>query len=75
VTEENDVANEQQVALRLPAEWLKRAAALVPKMTSDGTMQAWRVSRSAVLRVALQKGLEALEREYQADAAKAKHRP
>lgn len=57
--------NEEQVAIRLPKDFLDRATALTTKMADDGELRAWRITRMAVLRVALQRGLEVLEREYE----------
>jgi Arc/MetJ-type ribon-helix-helix transcriptional regulator len=51
--------NDQQIAIRLPAEWLARADKLIPALTTPGLA----VSRSDVLRAALARGLDALERE------------
>lgn len=58
------MANEAQVAIRLPTDFLKRAGALVTAMRKNPAMQAWSLTRSAVLRLAVQKGLDALEAEY-----------
>jgi hypothetical protein len=48
-------------ALRLPGEFLARADKLCGKISKDPMM---RVTRSAVLKMAIGRGLEALEREY-----------
>jgi len=58
------VSNDAQVAIRLPEDFLERADKLVARMEKDPALSAWRVSRSAVLRQAVQKGLEALEAQY-----------
>jgi hypothetical protein len=51
--------NDQQIAIRLPAEWLMRADKLIPALSTAGVT----VSRSDVLRAALARGLDAMERE------------
>mgnify|MGYP001273945540 CR=1 FL=1 len=56
--------NETQVALRLPADAVRRAAALAEKMARAPELRAWRLTRSAVLRLALLRGIESLEAEY-----------
>jgi hypothetical protein len=54
-----------QTALRIEVQMLKRADLLVPHLAKDPLMRAiGQVSRSSVLRVALAKGLIALEREH-----------
>jgi hypothetical protein len=56
--------NEKAITLRLPKDLFNRADALVPKIAVHGDLQAVRISRSTVLRLALLKGLETLEKEY-----------
>jgi len=59
------MASKAQTALRIEMQMLKRAELLVPHLSRDPLMRAiGQVSRSAVLRVALAKGLEALESEH-----------
>jgi len=54
-----------QTALRIEVQMLKRAELLVPHLSRDPLMRAvGQVSRSSVLRVALEKGLADLEREH-----------
>ena len=54
-----------QTALRIEVQMLQRAELLVPHLAKDPLMRAiGQVSRSSVLRVALSKGLMALEREH-----------
>ena len=54
-----------QTALRIEVQMLKRAELLVPHLAKDPLMRAiGQVSRSSVLRVALAKGLMALESEH-----------
>ena len=55
--------NETQVAVRLPESLLERADSLIPGLAELPDYQLWRLSRSAVLRLAIQKGLDVLERE------------
>lgn len=61
---------ETPVSLRLPAELIARADALVDPMGEDltlATVTGGRVTRSTVLRVALLRGLQALERDFDAE--------
>lgn len=53
--------NDSAVALRLPDEWLKRADALVEFLLESRPGMS--VTRSDVLRIALARGLDALEAE------------
>ncbi|MCB9797280.1 MAG: hypothetical protein H6741_31715 [Alphaproteobacteria bacterium] len=54
-----------QIAIRLPAELIERADALIPTLEGDRELRTWgRVSRAAVIRLAVLRGLEALEREH-----------
>jgi len=50
-----------QTALRLPGDFLTRADKLCSKISRDPMM---RVTRSAVLKMAIGRGLDALEQEY-----------
>jgi hypothetical protein len=50
-----------QTALRLPEEFLKRADRLCAKLAKEPMM---RVTRSTVLKMAIARGLDALEQEY-----------
>lgn len=60
---------ESPVVLRLPSELVSRAEFLRPMIEKDPELRAWgRVSRSAVLRLAILKGLEALETQYRHNA-------
>ena len=59
------MTSKAQTALRLEVQMLKRAELLVPHLAKDPLMRAiGQVSRSSVLRVALAKGLMALESEH-----------
>jgi hypothetical protein len=58
--------NDQQIAIRVPKEWLDRAQALVPHLASPGIS----VTRTDVIRVALLRGLEALEETRDAKTTK-----
>ena len=54
-----------QILFRLPADLLDRVDALVPRLRGNAELRAWgRVSRAAVLRLLILKGLEVLEAEY-----------
>ena len=57
------VANDQQVALRLPREALVRADRLAKQLSGRSEFAAFRVTRSAVLRLAVLNGLAQLEQE------------
>jgi hypothetical protein len=63
-------AAEAQVAIRLPDTLIERADGLISGVGALPEYQLWRISRSAVLRLAIQKGLDVLEREV-ARASKA----
>lgn len=51
--------NEQQIAIRVPNAWVKRASALVSQVAQPGM----NVTRTDVFRVAIARGLEAMEAE------------
>ncbi len=51
-----------QTALRLPGEFLVRADRLCARISKEPLM---RVTRSAVLKMAIGRGLDALEAEYE----------
>jgi len=51
--------NSTQVAPRMPAAWIKRADALIPKIARPGI----NATRTDVMRAALARGLSALEDE------------
>jgi hypothetical protein len=51
--------NDTQIAIRLPAQWIERADALVPGLSHPGIS----ISRSDALRAALSRGLDMLEAE------------
>lgn len=63
------------MALRIAQEILDRADALIPKLAKSPELMAGgsEVSRTTVLRLALLRGLDVLEREF-AGASKAKKR-
>ncbi len=56
----------EQVSLRLDADLLARAEALAEAVGGDPRLKTWASAptRSAVLRLALARGLEVLEAEY-----------
>lgn len=58
------MVHDRAITLRLPDEVLQRADELVPVMGGQGDLAAARVTRSTILRLALFKGLQALEEEY-----------
>jgi hypothetical protein len=57
-----------QVALRVDPATLDRAAALADRMAQRADLRAFRLSRAAVLRLALLRGLDALEAENPDDS-------
>ena len=57
-------AERRVVPVRLPEDLVRKADALVPFIDSDPTMQWGRVTRSAVLRIALAEGIAVLEERY-----------
>jgi hypothetical protein len=52
------------VLLRYPPEVTARLDALLPLVKDDADFKAMRLSRSALLRMALYEGLETLEKRY-----------
>lgn len=74
---EEAMGNDVQITLRVPADLLDRADALVPAMEGDDEINTLtRVARSTVLRLALLRGLQNLERKYLKPAAlPPKHHP
>jgi len=62
--ETEEMKNEEAITLRLPAELLEQADALVPIIGATGDFQAMRVSRSTVIRLALIRGVAALRDEF-----------
>ena len=54
------------VNLRLPSAWVARADALIDEVSKDPNLIAivGTVGRSAVLRMAIERGLDALDAEY-----------
>jgi len=61
------MTKEESTTLRLPAGTLARAAALVSTVQNWPGMRAARVSRSTVIREALLRGLDSMERDAQGD--------
>ena len=56
------------IAVKLPSELVERADQLVPVFKEVPEMRVWsRVTRTAVIRLALLRGLESLEAEFVAD--------
>lgn len=58
------MSNEEQIALPLPSDLLKRADRLAAVLAELPEYQITRTTRSAVLRLALVRGLAALEGEH-----------
>ena len=61
--EDEPMSNDEAVSLRLPAGTMARAERLIATLKTHPALQAARVSRALVLRLALLRGLEELERE------------
>ena len=59
------MANDQLVSLRLPSEMVRRLDAVAVEAERDPENAAWRVSRGAMIRLALIEGLKVLEQRYQ----------
>jgi hypothetical protein len=60
--EEPTMSNEEPVSIRLPTALLDRAERLAKKLAADPTHSSvFRVTRAAALRMALLRGVEALE--------------
>ena len=57
------MANDKQFALRLPGEALKRAERLARRLQGKTEYQGLRVTTAAVLRLAMLRGLDEIERE------------
>lgn len=57
------MTNEQQISIRVPSELLERADRLIGRLGKRAELRAWggRTTRSNVLRLALLRGLDALE--------------
>jgi len=74
--QEGDEMNEKAITLRLPADLLEQADALVPTIQAHGDFQAVRVTRSTVIRLAMMRGIAALTEEFgePAPAPKSKRR-
>ncbi|MBN2359671.1 MAG: hypothetical protein JXR83_09465 [Deltaproteobacteria bacterium] len=58
------VGNEKQTAIRMPEDLLVRIDALVEKMGDAPEFTAYSPTRSAVMRIALTRGVKSLEEEY-----------
>ena len=57
-------AQGSQVAIRVEADLLARATALAERMAQAPDLRAFRVSRASVLRLAMLRGLDALDVDY-----------
>ena len=57
------MANDTQVAIRLPREAVSRARRLAKPLAGLSAYAAWRMTPSAVMRLALLRGLDLLEAE------------
>ena len=71
---EEEMAGMVQLVLRVPEEWLEHAERMVLRLEKYGSLAATgQVTKSTVLRLALQRGLEQLEDEL--PPSKSKRRP
>lgn len=61
--EDSIMTNDQAIKLRLPSALLARVDALVPRVADEIQMIGGRPSRSSVIRLAIARGLEAMEAE------------
>ena len=57
------MANDTQVAIRLPRDAVTRAGKLAKALAGRPAFAAWRMTPSAVLRLAILRGLDQLEAE------------
>jgi len=65
------MTNEEQVSIRLPAGFLERVGKLARRLAKDPTHSTpFRVTRAAALRMALLRGVEALEADFKDKAKK-----
>lgn len=64
MSEALDVNKEQQISIRLEPDVASRAEGLVAKLTTLPEFRPFRLTRAAVLRMAMLEGLAALERRY-----------
>ena len=56
------MTHDVQLSMRVPKELIERADALIPKLSKVPELSTWgRVSRAAVLRLVMLRGLEAIE--------------
>ena len=63
--EDDDMGkHDAEAMIRMPKEWLERAEALVPAVEKDPAHVLARVTRAYILRLAILRGLEALEAEH-----------
>lgn len=58
------MSNEKQLSVRLPTETVDRCDALVPVLAELPALAGFRVERASVLRLAIARGLQALEQEH-----------
>lgn len=65
-----EMPNEVQVSLRLPSDLIERAEALVDRLRKEPDNVILGVTRADVLRLALARGIVALEEETKAKSAK-----
>jgi hypothetical protein len=67
IPEMEEVPKKEQdlVTLRLPTRFLERAEELIPQMQQRAEFSAHRLSRSSVLRIAMLRGLQSLEKDLE----------
>ncbi|MCK9460432.1 MAG: hypothetical protein M0R80_12405 [Proteobacteria bacterium] len=63
---EDAMVQDATVTIRLPQDLLDRAEKLIPRLEKQGALAATRVSKAVVIRLALLRGLDAIESELKA---------
>ena len=65
------MTNTEQVAIRLPAGFLERVGKIARRLAKDPThSMPYRATRASTLRLALLRGVEALEADFKANSKK-----
>jgi hypothetical protein len=64
--------NDIQISMRLPSDLVERAEAMATVLAKVPEFKLWRMSRQAVIRLALSKGLDALEAQHRAPSRRTK---
>lgn len=72
MSETLEVTKEQQISIRLEPDLAERAEALSNALGSRPEFRAFRMTRAAVLRMAMLEGLATLEAKYELETPKEK---